>query len=144
MPDFPTLPDELATTFARRVAERDIVRPPEPLSQTPAAIAERLERWLQTTHGVRDSRSRPRLAQMLLLLLAQSEASTAALQQIADLGPRMAASALQRLAGWGLTSWKQRSHTRYHYLTRAGEDALLVVVMGAPAPPAATEQASVS
>lgn len=142
MPTFLPLPDELAATFARRVAERDVVRPPAPPSQTPAAIEGRLQHWLQTTHGVRDSRSRSRLAQLLLLLLAQPEASTAALQQASGLGPRMAAIALLRLAGWGLVAWEQRRHTRYHRLSRAGEDALLAVVTGEPAPhPVATEQA---
>ena len=134
MPSTSTLPDELAATFARRVAERDVVRPPKPLSQTPAAIGGRLDHWLQTTHAVRDSRSRSRLVRMLLLLLAQPEASTAALQQASGLGPRMAANALLRLGSWHLVAWEQRRHTRYHHLSRAGEDALLVVVTGQSAP----------
>jgi len=126
----PPLPDDLAAAFARRVAERDVVHPPEPPSQTPAAIAGRVRAWLQAAHEVHDPRSRPDLAQMLVLLLAQPDASTAALQAAAGLGPRMTARHLLRLEARGLTEWFYRGRTRYHRLTRAAEDALVPVVTG--------------
>jgi len=124
------LPENLAATFAQRVAERDVVRPPEPPSQTPAAIAERLDRWLAATHQVRDYRARAAYAHLLMHLLAQPDARTEALKAAASLGPRMTARHLLRLAEWGLVEWFYRSRTRYHRLTRSGEDALLPVVMG--------------
>jgi hypothetical protein len=125
------LPADLAASFAQRVAERDIVRPPAPPSQTPEAIADRLDRWLEATHQVRDYRARAALAQLLLHLLAQPEASTAALQAATGLGPRMTARHLLRLAEWGLVAWFYRGRTRSHRLSRSGEDALLPVVTGA-------------
>ena len=129
-PPLKGLPDDLAATFAARVAHRDDPRPPEPLSQTPEAIAHRVDRWLLAQHRLRDSRSRRALTQMLLLLLAQPEASTTALQTAAGLGPRSGGRSVLRLGQLGLTTWTQRRHTRYHRLTRGGEDALLVVVTG--------------
>ena len=133
MPDnFPEkpVPEGLAATFAARVAHRDDPRPPEPLSQTPEAIADRIDQWLLTHHGQRDSRSRYALTQMLLTLLAQPEASTTVLQDAAGLGPRSGARSTLRLTKLGLITWTQRRHTRYYRLTRGGEDALLVVVLG--------------
>ncbi len=132
------LPDDIATAFARRVAERDVVRPPAPPDLTPAGVAARLTGWLLAEHAVRDPRSRPDLVQMLLCLLAQPEASTATLGAAASLGPRMVARHLLRLEKLGLTEWFYRGRTRYHRLTRAAEDALVPVVTGAlPPPPAA-------
>ncbi|MDO7887137.1 hypothetical protein [Hymenobacter cheonanensis] len=133
MPLPTSLPADLAASFARRVAERDVVRPPEPPSQTPEAIAQRLAHWLETTHHVRDYRARAAFAQLLLHLLAHPEAPTAALTSAAGLGPRMTARHLLRLAEWGLAEWFYRGRTRYHRLTRSGEDALLPVVTGAGA-----------
>ena len=130
--DFPAepAPQSLAADFAARVALRDVLAPPVPLSQTPEAIAGRVDDWLRSRHGMRDVRSRTALTQMLLLLLARPEASTAALHTAAGQGPRSGARATLRLHGWGLTTWQNRARTRYHRLTRAAEDALLAVVTG--------------
>ena len=119
----------LAAEFAARVARRDVVAPPPPPSQTPEAIEARVVAWL-LAHGVRDRRSRAALATMLLLLVRQPEAATAALQAATGLGARMAARAMLRLQALGLTEWFYRSRTRFHRLSRAGEDVLLLVVSG--------------
>ena len=42
----------------------------------------------------------------------------------------LAARAMLRLEVLGLTEWFYRTRTRFHRLTRAAEDALLVVVAG--------------
>ena len=94
------------------MAERDVVRPPAPPSHPPEAIADRLHRWLEATHQVRDYRAR------------------AALQAASGLGPRMTARHLLRLAEWGLVEWFCRGRTRCHHFTRGGEGALLLVVTG--------------
>ncbi len=128
-PAQPLLPG-LADRFAHRVATRDDVLPPPSPSQTPAAIEARVAEWLRTQHGARDQRSRTALTRMLLLLLAQPEATTAALQAAAGLGPRSTARTTRHLATRGITEWFYRSRTRCHRLTRAAEDALLPVVAG--------------
>ena len=129
MPENPAS-ESLGAAFAARVAHRDDPRPPEPLRQTPEAIAGRLDGWLLARHRLRDSRTRHALTQMLLLLLAQPEATTAALQTAAGLGPRSGARSTLRLETLGLTTWTNRARRRYHRLTRGGEDALLAVVTG--------------
>ena len=48
----------------------------------------------------------------------------------AGLGPRAGARSTPRLQTLGLTTWTNRARRRYHRLTRSGEDALLVVVLG--------------
>ena len=119
----------LAAEFAARVAQRDVLVPPPPPSQTPEAIEARVAAWL-LAHDVRDRRSRAALTTMLLLLMRQPEAATAALQAATGLGPRMAARAMLRLEALGLTEWFYRGRTRFHRLSRAGEDVLLPVVAG--------------
>ncbi len=129
MPEKPA-PESLGAAFAARVAHRDDPRPPAPLSQTREAVAGRIDRWLLAQHRLRDSRTRHALTQMLLLLLAQPEATTAALQTAAGLGPRSGARSTLRLETLGLTAWTNRARRRYHRLTRGGEDVLLLVVLG--------------
>lgn len=119
----------LAADFAARVAQRDVLAPPPPPSQTPEAIEARVVGWL-LAHGVRDRRSRAALATILLLLVRQPEAATATLQAATGLGARMAARATLRLEALGLTEWFYRGRTRFHRLSRAGEDVLLPVVAG--------------
>ena len=127
-----TAPLGFADQFAHRVATRDNVIPPPPSSQTHAAIGGRVAEWLRTQHGAGDIRSRTVLTQMVLLLLARPEVTTAELQAVALLGPRATARTTLRLANQGITEWFYRSgsRTRCHRLTRAAEDALLVVVAG--------------
>ncbi|MDQ2770216.1 MAG: hypothetical protein M3Y54_06930, partial [Bacteroidota bacterium] len=85
---------------------------------------------LRTAHGAGDKRSRSALTRMVMLLLVQPEATTAELQAATGLGPRGAARTTLRLADAGITEWFYRSRTRSHRLTRAAEDALLLVVRG--------------
>lgn len=129
-----TLPAEaapgLADQFAARLALRDNPGPPPPPSQTPEAIAARVAAWLETQQEAGNRRGRASLSAMLLVLVQQPEAATAALQAASGLGPRMAARATRRLEALGLTEWFYRSRTRFHRLSRAGEDALLPVVAG--------------
>ena len=139
------MPENLADTFARRLAERDNPPPPPPLSQEPAAVQARVEGWLQEAHAVRDRRARQRQARMLLALMQQPECATAALAEAAGLGMRGAARTVGQLHTQGLTDWEERGVYRYWRLTRAAEDALLRVVAGpapgtppGPAAPAAT------
>ena len=135
MPDQPT--DTLAVRLARRILERDNPPPPPPLSQEPLAVLARLEAWLLADYEQRDSRSRPRQARMLLALLEAPECSTAELAAAAGQPQRAAARTLERLADLGLLDSAYRGVVRYHRLSRAAEDALLLVVAGPPAPAAA-------
>ncbi|MBD2722236.1 hypothetical protein [Hymenobacter armeniacus] len=133
MPDTPVLPEDapgLADQFAARLALRDNPGPPPPPSQAPEAIAARVAAWLGAQHDVGNRRGRAALSAMLLVLVQQPDAATADLQAASGLGPRMAARATRRLEALGLTEWFYRSRTRFHRLTRAGEDALLPVVAG--------------
>ncbi|GAA4050488.1 hypothetical protein GCM10022409_41570 [Hymenobacter glaciei] len=121
--------DTLATRFAQRLIERDA--PPPPPSQEPAAVLARIQAWLIPRQGVRDARTHLRMARMLVALMEQPELSTEQLQLAAGLqwraGCRMSLELLTR----GLTQRERRGRYFYHRLTRAAEDALLVVVAGA-------------
>ena len=117
----------LADTLSERIARRDDPVVPD---QSPASVAARLDYWLRTAHQQRNSLRRTCLARMLLLLLAQPEASTDALHLAGGVGPRSGARAMRLLADWGLIAHTCRLRTRYHRLTRAAEDALLPVVAG--------------
>ncbi|GAB3577941.1 hypothetical protein [Hymenobacter daeguensis] len=125
--------DDLSVAFARRVFERDNPPPPPPLSQEPAAVQARIEAWLLTTHGVRNKRGRLRQGLMLLALMRHAERHTAQLAEAAGLPARAAARVAVRLGEFGLLAWEYRGLYRYWHLTRAAEDALLLVVAGPPA-----------
>ncbi|WP_210521721.1 hypothetical protein [Hymenobacter terricola] len=124
-------PDTLATRFAQRLTERDA--PPPPPSQEPAAVLARVQAWLTPPEGMRDARTLVRLARMLVALMEQPELDTYQLQAAAGLswraGTRMSVELLDR----GLTVRERRGRFFYHRLTRAAEDALLVVVAGTKA-----------
>ncbi len=127
MPDATPPPPTLADALAQRIARRaDPVLP----DRSPAAVAARLDHWLRTTHGQRNSLRRNCLAQMLLLLLAQPEAATPALHAAGGVGARSGVRAMRLLADWGYLTHVCRLRTRYHRLTAAAEDALLPVVAG--------------
>ena len=128
------MPETLPTAFARRVAERDNPPPPPPLSQEPAAVQARIGAWLLSTHRVRDKRGRLRQGLMLLALMQHPERHTAELAEAAGLPARAAARVAVRLSESGLLTCEYRSYYRYWRLTRAAEDALLLVVVGPPAP----------
>ena len=128
------MPENLPTAFARRVAERDNPPPPPPLSQEPAAVQARIEDWLLKTYKVRDKRGRLRQSLMLLALMQHAERTTGELAEAAGLPARAAARVAVRLGEFGLLTWEYRSLYRYWCLTRATEDALLLVVAGPPAP----------
>ena len=127
-PAAPAAPDTLATRFAQRLVARDA--PPPPPSQEPAAILARVQAWLTPPEGVRDARTLVRLARMLVALMEQPELDTYQLQAAAGLswraGTRMSVALLDR----GLTVRERRGRFFYHRLTRAAEDALLLVVAG--------------
>lgn len=136
--DAPAPVPTLADTLAQRIARRAEPVPPD---QSPAAVAARLDQWLRTAHGQRNALRRRCLAQMLLLLLAQPEASTPALHAAGGVGPRSGVRAMHLLAAWGWLTHTCRQRTRYHRLTPAAEDALLPVVAGAaPGGPAGMGQ----
>jgi hypothetical protein len=127
-----SIPSDLAAAFAQRVAERDNP-PPTVVSQEPAAIQARLEQWLLTVHGVRNVRARRRQTQALLALMQHPELETLALGRASGpptLADRSAARLAVQLHSLGLTAWEYRGLYRYHRLTRAAEDALLLVVQG--------------
>jgi hypothetical protein len=128
------MPETLPTAFARRIAERDNPPPPPPLSQEPAAVQARVEAWLLAQHGVRNKRGRLRQGRMLLALMQHPERHTMQLAEAADLPARAAARVAVRLSEFGLIAPENRSLYRYWRLTRAAEDALLLVVVGPPAP----------
>ncbi|WP_210521082.1 hypothetical protein [Hymenobacter terricola] len=123
-------PASLATAFAQRLAARDNPPPAPPLSQEPAAVLARLGTWLAAHHAVRDVRSQGRLGRMLLALMQAPECGHADLRRAAGLTERAAGRSSQRLHQLGLATWEQRSYWRYWRLTRAAEDALLLVVAG--------------
>ncbi|MBF9224302.1 hypothetical protein [Hymenobacter ruricola] len=129
------MPESLPEAFARRVAERDNPPPPPPLSQEPAAVQARIEDWLLKTHKVRDKRGRLRQTRMLLALMQHPERTTGELGEAAGLPPRAAARVAVRLGrDFDLLDWEYRGLYRYWRLTRATEDALLLVVLGPPQP----------
>jgi hypothetical protein len=128
------MPETLPAAFARRVAERDNPPPPPPLSQEPAAVQARLENWLLKTYKVRDKRGRLRQSLMLLALMQHPERTTAELAEASGLPARAAARVAVRLGEFDLLTWEYRSLWRYWHLTRAAEDALLLVVVGLPTP----------
>ncbi|WP_046244732.1 helix-turn-helix domain-containing protein [Hymenobacter terrenus] len=130
-------PDNLATAFARRIAERDNPPPPPPLSPEPAAVQARIEAWLGRTYPLRDARSRLRMGRMLLALVQHPEQTTSELGAAAGLPNRAAARVIARLSELGLTTWEHRSYWRYWRLTPTAEDALLAVVVGPGAGPSA-------
>ena len=122
--------ESIPAAFARRIAERDNPPPPPPLSQEPAAVQARIEAWLLATHQVRNKRGRLRQGLMLLALMQHPERHTAQLAEAAGLPNRAAARVAVRLGEFGLITWQNRSLYRYWRLTRAAEDALLLVVAG--------------
>ena len=124
----PAAPDTLGARFAQRLVARDA--PPPPPSQEPEAILDRIQAWLIPPEGVRDARTHRRMARMLVALMETPELDTYQLQAAAGLawraGTRLSVELLQR----GLTQRERRGRFFYHRLTRAAEDALLVVVAG--------------
>ncbi|MEL5994943.1 hypothetical protein [Hymenobacter segetis] len=125
-------PDAATGSLAARFAQRLVVRdaPPPPPSQEPAAILARIQAWLIPPQGVRDARTHGRMARMLVALMEHLELSTEQLQAAAGLGWRAGSRMAQELLTRGLTERERRGRFFYHRLTRAAEDALLLVVAG--------------
>jgi hypothetical protein len=128
MPDSSATAATLAARFAQRLVARDA--PPPPPSQEPEAVLDRIQAWLLPPEGVRDARTHRRLARMLVALMEHPERSTQQLQLAAGLqwraGSRMASELVRR----GLSQRERRGRYFYYRLSRAAEDALLVVVAG--------------
>jgi hypothetical protein len=80
--------------------------------------------------GVRDARTHLRLARMPGALMKQPELNTEQLQAAAGLGWRAGCRMALELLKRGLTVRERRGQFFYHRLTRAAEDALLLVVAG--------------
>lgn len=129
----PTPPDEApATTLAARFAQRLVVRdaPPPPPSPEPAAVLARIQTWLLPPQAVRDARTHLRLARMLVALMEHPELDTYQLQVSAGLSWRAGSRMSLELVTRGLTLRERRGRFFYHRLTRAAEDALLLIVAG--------------
>lgn len=119
--------DNLAISFARRLAERD---DPPPPSLEPEAVQARIEGWLRRTYHMRDGRSCLRMGRMLRALIEHPERTGRELATAAGLPERSAARAAARLSALGLVAWERRSYYQYWRLLPATEDALLLVVAG--------------
>ncbi|MDO7875849.1 helix-turn-helix transcriptional regulator [Hymenobacter sp. ASUV-10] len=121
-------PPTLAAQFAQRLLERDA--PPPPPSQELEAVLDRIQAWLLPPGGTRDTRTHRRQARMLVALMQHPERSTEQLTAASGLewraGSRMSLVLFER----GLTHRERRGRYFYHRLTRAAEDALLLVVAG--------------
>jgi hypothetical protein len=137
MSDSAFAPGTLAALFTRRLIERDA--PPPPPSQEPEAVLDRIQAWLLPPGGTRDARTHRRQARMLVALMQHLECSTAQLQVASGLGWRASTRMALALFERGLTQRERRGRYFFHRLTRAAEDALLLVVAG-PGEPAATNQ----
>lgn len=121
-------PDTLAARFAQRLLERDA--PPPPPSQEPEAVLDRIQAWLLPPGGARDTRSYRRQARMLVALMEHPERSTEQLTATSGLEWRAGSQMSRLLFERGLTQRERRGRYFYHRLTRAAEDALLLVVAG--------------
>ncbi|MDB5270977.1 MAG: hypothetical protein JWP58_4017 [Hymenobacter sp.] len=132
MSPLPPVPDAAPATLAARFAQRLTVRdaPPPPPSQEPAAILARIQAWLIPPQGVRDARTHGRMARMLVALMEHPELTTEQLQAAAGLGWRAGCRMALELLRRGLTERERRGRFFYHRLTRAAEDALLLVAAG--------------
>lgn len=129
--------DTLAERLARRIELRDNPPPPPPLSQEPAAVHARIAAWLRATHGHRDQRTSAVQAHFLLHLSEQPTLTTQELLKLLGQGERATARMAHTLGDYGLATYTARAGKRYHRLTRAAEDALLLLVLGPPRPAAA-------
>jgi hypothetical protein len=121
-------PDSLAARFTQRLIERDA--PPPPPSQEPAAVLARVDAWLLTAHRVPGWRLRRRLARIVVGLMETPEFDTSALTAAAGVGWRAASRMGLQLLTLGIIVREQRGRHFYHRLSRAAEDALLLVVTG--------------
>jgi hypothetical protein len=129
------MPETLAERLARRIELRDNPPPPPPLSQQPVDVHRRIASWLRATHGHRDRRTSAVQAHFLLHLLEHSSLTTQQLLKLLGQGERATARMAATLGEYGLVTHKAYAGKRYHRLTPAAEDALLLVIAG-PKPPA--------
>lgn len=129
MSPLPPVSDAPPVTLAARFAQRLVVRdaPPPPPSQEPEAILARIHAWLIPAKDVRDARTHRRMARMLVALMERPELSTEQLQAAAGLGWRAGCRMALELLRRGFTGRERRGRFFHHHLTRAAEDALLVV-----------------
>lgn len=127
--------DPLVDLFARKVATRDDPAPYVPPRQDRAAILERVEAALRPL-GVRLRNRRHTLAQLCLALAPHPRRTAVQLAEELGLSRQTAALALALLRPLGLVAYDKEGRNRYYRFSRAGEDWLLPLLTGAPAPAA--------
>lgn len=134
MPD--QLPDPLVADFAHRVATRDEPPPYVPPRQDRTAIEQRLDYALLNDAGVRLRNRRHTTVQLLLALLPHEQQTGTQLAHATGVAHPTAVQALQKLVAAGLLSYQKTGRHRHFRITRAGQDWLLPLLIGEPAPTA--------
>jgi hypothetical protein len=104
-------------------------------------VLARVAQWLRKEHAQRDRRTAEGQARVLLSLMDHPALCIVELLPLVGLEERATARIALTLQGYGLTAYTPRAGKRYWRLTRAAEDALLLVVTGPPAAPEAAESA---
>jgi hypothetical protein len=125
----------LVAQFARHVATRDDPAPYVPPRQDREAILERLDVALRQL-GVRLRNRRLTLARLCLALAPQPRANAVQLAAALGLSRQTVAQALAVLLPPAYVACEPVGRNRYYRFTRAGEDWLLPLLTGAPAPAA--------
>ena len=128
-------PDPLVAQFARHVATRDEPPPVVPPRQDRAAVLARVEAALLAL-GVRLRNRRHTLALLCLGLAPHPRRTAAQLADAQGTSRQNVVLALARLLPPGYVAYEKAGRHRYYRFTRAGEDWLLPLLTGEPAPAA--------
>ncbi|MDO7873906.1 hypothetical protein Q5H93_04110 [Hymenobacter sp. ASUV-10] len=129
------IPDPLVTQFARHVATRDDPPPYVPPRQDREAILQRLDAELRRL-GVRLSNRRLTLARLCLALAPHPRRTSVQLADELALSRQTVVAAMALLLPPGYVVYEKVGRHRYYRYTRAGEDWLLPLLTGEPAPAA--------
>ena len=126
-------PDPLVTQFARHVATRDDPPPYVPPRQDREAILLRLDAELRRL-GVRLRNRRLTLARLCLALAPHPRRTSVQLADELALSRQTVVAAMALLLPPGYVVYEKVGRHRYYRYTRAGEDWLLLLLTGEPAP----------